>query len=236
MIRYRTQPMGYVDGEFKSILNNHERKKEIVKKVSEYIKLPHEEVVDLITDASIMDAMILTGDYKNILIVTTTNLTNENGDHLIPVIHKFNYGVGNISVTQPKLYENKLGGLYQDFDIDVVEVDTFFHLGQDKLRMKHKGEPFDVVVLLGNESISNVKHRLDDIKAMFSQHCTEVFDLIDIYRGSKRKLHGGIFPKEKADMISSIILNEDMSIKKETYKYKRVFNNIESLEEIYRVG
>jgi hypothetical protein len=236
MIHYRTQPMGYVDGEFKSILNNHERKKEIVKKVGEYIKLPHEEVVDLITDASIMDAMILAGDYKNILIVTTTNLTNENGDHLIPVIHKFNYGVGNISVTQPKLYENRLGGLYQDFDIDVVEVDTFFHLGQDKLRMKHNGEPFDAVVLLGNESISNVKHKLHDIKSMFSPHCTEVFDLIDIHRGSKRKLHGGIFPKEKADMISSIILNEDMSIKKETDKYKRVFNNIEFLEEIYKVG
>ena len=113
----------------------------------------------------------------------------------------------------------------------------WYNITKDKYYVGyHKGEPFDVVVLLGNESISNVKHRLDDIKAMFSQHCTEVFDLIDIYRGSTRKLHGGIFPKEKADMISSIILNEDMGTKKETDKYKRVFDNIESLEEIYKVG
>ena len=236
MIHYRTQPMGYVDGQFSSVINNHSRKKDIVSKIREYIKLSQDEVVDMITDASIMSAMILAGEYKNILIVTTSNLTNDNGDHLIPVIHKFNYGTGNISVTQPKLLENRLGGLYEEFDIDIVEIDTFFSLGQDKLRMKHDGEPFDAVVLLGNESLTNKKHKLWEIKAQFSPHCTEVFDLIDIYRGSTRTLEGGIFPKEHSQLVESTVITTDMSTLKETDKYKRLFHNIESLEQIYKVG
>ena len=237
MIRYRTQPMGYVDGEFKSVINNLQRKKDLLANIREYIKdLKDDEVVDLITDASVMSAMILAGNYKNILVVTSSNPTHNEGDHLIPVIHKFNYGVGKMSVTTPKRLENRFGGLYEDLGVDIVEVDSFYHLGQDKVRLKHDGEPFDAVVLLGNESLTNSKHKLHEIKAVFSPHCVEVFDLIDIYRGSDRNMQGGILPKENVEMISSIILNEDMSRQKDTDKYKRVFHNIESIESIYKVG
>ena len=165
MIRYRTQPMGYVDGEFKSVINNRQRKKDLLANIREYIRdLKDDEVVDLISDASVMSAMILAGDYKNILVVTSSNPTHSEGDHLIPVIHKFNYGVGKMSVTTPKRLENRFGGLYEDLDVDMVEVDSFYHLGQDKIRLKHKGEPFDAVVLLGNESLTNGKHKLHEIK------------------------------------------------------------------------
>ena len=237
MIRYRTQPMGYVDGEFKSVINNYQRKKDILANIREYLKAPKDDdIVDMITDASVMSAMILAGDYKNILVVTSSNPTHSEGDHLIPVIHKFNYGSGKISVTTPKRLENRFGGLYEDLDVDIVEVDSFYHLGQDKVRMNHDGEPFDAVVLLGNESLTNSKHKLHEIKAVFSPHCTEVFDLIDIYRGSDRTLQGGILPQQNVQLVSNIILNEDMSRQKETDKYKRVFHNIESIEQIYKVG
>jgi hypothetical protein len=237
MIRYRTQPMGYVDGEFTSVINNYQRKKDILANIREYLKAPKDDdIVDMITDASIMSAMILTGDYKNVLVVTSSNPTHSEGDHLIPAIHKFNYGVGKMSVTTPKRLENRFGGLYEDLDVDIVEVDSFYHLGQDKVRMNHDGEPFDAVVLLGNESLTNSKHKLHEIKAVFSPHCTEVFDLIDIYRGSDRTLQGGILPRENVQLVSNIILNEDMSRQKETYKYQRVFHNIESIEQIYKVG
>jgi hypothetical protein len=237
MIRYRTQPMGYVDGEFTSVINNYQRKKDILANIREYLKAPKDDdIVDMITDASIMSAMILTGDYKNVLVVTSSNPTHSEGDHLIPAIHKFNYGVGKMSVTTPKRLENRFGGLYEDLDVDIVEVDSFYHLGQDKVRMNHDGEPFDAVVLLGNESLTNSKHKLHEIKAVFSPHCTEVFDLIDIYRGSDRTLQGGILPRENVQLVSNIILNEDMSRQKETDKYQRVFHNIESIEQIYKVG
>jgi hypothetical protein len=237
MIRYRTQPMGYVDGEFTSVINNYQRKKDILANIREYLKAPKDDdIVDMITDASIMSAMILTGDYKNVLVVTSSNPTHSEGDHLIPAIHKFNYGVGKMSVTTPKRLENRFGGLYEDLDVDIVEVDSFYHLGQDKVRINHDGEPFDAVVLLGNESLTNSKHKLHEIKAVFSPHCTEVFDLIDIYRGSDRTLQGGILPRENVQLVSNIILNEDMSRQKETYKYQRVFHNIESIEQIYKVG
>jgi len=237
MIRYRTQPMGYVDGEFKSVINNRQRKKDLLANIREYIRdLKDDEVVDLISDASVMSAMILAGDYKNILVVTSSNPTHSEGDHLIPVIHKFNYGAGKMNVTTPKRLENRFGGLYEDLDVDMVEVDSFYHLGQDKIRLKHKGEPFDAVVLLGIESLTNSRHKLHEIKSVFSPHCTEVFDLIDIYRGSGRTLQGGILPQEKVQLVSNIILNEDMSRQKETDKYKRVFHNIENIESIYKVG
>ncbi len=237
MIRYRTQPMGYVDGEFKSVINNRQRKKDLLANIREYIRdLKDDDVVDLISDASVMSAMILAGDYKNILVVTSSNPTHSEGDHLIPVIHKFNYGSGKISVTTPKRLENRFGGLYEDLGVDVVEIDSFYHLGQDKVRIKHQGEPFDAVVLLGNESLTNSKHKLHEIKAVFSPHCAEVFDLIDIYRGSDRTLQGGILPQQNVQLVSNIILNEDMSRQKETDKYKRVFHNIESIEQIYKVG
>jgi len=237
MIRYRTQPMGYVDGEFTSVINNYQRKKDILANIREYLKAPKDDdIVDMITDASIMSAMILTGDYKNVLVVTSSNPTHSEGDHLIPAIHKFNYGVGKMSVTTPKRLENRFGGLYEDLDVDIVEVDSFYHLGQDKVRMNHDGEPFDAVVLLGNESLTNSKHKLHEIKSVFSPHCTEVFDLIDIYRGSDRTLQGGILPRENVQLVSNIILNEDMSRQKETDKYQRVFHNIESIEQIYKVG
>jgi hypothetical protein len=229
--------MGYVDGEFTSVINNYQRKKDILANIREYLKAPKDDdIVDMITDASIMSAMILTGDYKNVLVVTSSNPTHSEGDHLIPAIHKFNYGVGKMSVTTPKRLENRFGGLYEDLDVDIVEVDSFYHLGQDKVRMNHDGEPFDAVVLLGNESLTNSKHKLHEIKAVFSPHCTEVFDLIDIYRGSDRTLQGGILPRENVQLVSNIILNEDMSRQKETYKYQRVFHNIESIEQIYKVG
>lgn len=128
------------------------------------------------------------------------------------------------------------GGLYEDLGVDVVEVDSFYNLGQDKVRLKHDGEPFDAVVLLGNESLTNSKHKLHEIKAVFSPHCAEVFDLIDIYRGSDRTLQGGILPQENVQLVSNIILNDDMRQLKETDKYKRVFHNIESIESIYKVG
>ena len=237
MIRYRTQPMGYVDGEFTSVINNYQRKKDILANIREYLKAPKDDdIVDMITDASIMSAMILTGDYKNVLVVTSSNPTHSEGDHLIPAIHKFNYGVGKMSVTTPKRLENRFGGLYEDLDVDIVEVDSFYHLGQDKVRMNHDGEPFDAVVLLGNESLTNSKHKLHEIKSVFSPHCTEVFDLIDIYRGSDRTLQGVILPRENVQLVSNIILNEDMSRQKETDKYQRVFHNIESIEQIYKVG
>jgi hypothetical protein len=60
--------------------------------------------------------------------------------------------------------------------------------------------------------------------------------LIDIYRGSDRTLQGGILPRENVQLVSNIILNEDMSRQKETDKYQRVFHNIESIEQIYKVG
>jgi hypothetical protein len=60
--------------------------------------------------------------------------------------------------------------------------------------------------------------------------------LIDIYRGSDRTLQGGILPRENVQLVSNIILNEDMSRQKETYNYQRVFHNIESIEQIYKVG
>jgi len=236
MINYRTQPMGYVDGEFKSVINNRQRKKDLLARVSKYITYPTDKTIDLITDASIMSAMILAGNYKNILVMTSDVFDNNEGDHLIPVIHKFNYGVGKMTVTKSKSTESKFDRLYKDFDIPSVEVGSIFALGKDSININWEGEPFDAVVLLGNEGIINKKFKSGDIKKQLAPYCEEGVDLIDIYRGSARVLLGLKTPSQSINLISSTILSNAMVELKETDKYKRVFHNIESIEQIYRVG
>mgnify|MGYP001029108263 FL=1 len=238
MLLYRTQPMGYVDGKFKSVITNLSRKQEIMEVCKRHISCSNRKLVDMITDASLVDAMLLTGDYKNILVVTSSNPTHSDGDHLLPVIHKYNNAVGKITVTTPKLKENIYGGLYEELGIDIVESDAFYMLGEKKVRLKHDGEPFDAVVLLGTESLTNGKHNLKDIKSVFAPYCVEGFDLIDVYRGSDRNLLNVTVPLEGCEIMCNVVTNNKTNRSKDVGHYERLFYNIDNIKKnkIYKVG
>ena len=175
------------------------------------------------------------------------------GDHMLPIIHKVNESEGNIYVTKARNSENYYTKLYDEFGIQSIEVDSYFRLEEDfKTRTDVK---FDAVVLLGSESYKKGKFSSKDIRAKFAKYCTEDFDLIDVYRSDRRKITGGTksidtqrnrmvenvnTPRKLYDANTGINrdnFNEDVRdvFMREKLMYIRLANNLETMNEYYRV-
>jgi len=154
------------------------------------------DITTLLTDASLVDGMLATSGYQNILVVTSfesnqyTQLRDRNyrpiksaGDHLLPIVHSVNETHGNIYVAEPKM-GSIFTPLYEKYDINIIPVDSCFKIDSTfKIKTDVK---FDAVVLLGSESLQNGKFSATDVKAKFAKYCTEDFDLIDVYRGDTK--------------------------------------------------
>jgi len=168
------------------------------------------DITTLLTDASLVDGMLATSGYQNILVVTSfennqyTQLRDRNyrpiksaGDHLLPIVHSVNETHGNIYVAEPKM-GSIFTPLYEKYDINIIPVDSCFKIDSTfKIKTDVK---FDAVVLLGSESLQNGKFSATDVKAKFAKYCTEDFDMIDVYRGDTktRNLKGGSKNKEQS--------------------------------------
>lgn len=200
MLLYRTQPK---DNTNCNIINLN-KKEGLIKNIGKFKgnQITSNDATTLLTDASIIDGLITSAGYQNILVVTSfedknyDKLTdkiyrpiNSAGDHYLPIIHKVNESAGNMVVTVTKNGDNYLKSLYEKYDITTTESETYFRLDQD-FRIKTDVK-FDCVVLLGCEASKKGSHRINDVKKRFSKYCTSDFDLIDIYRNNERKISGG---------------------------------------------
>ena len=203
MLLYRTQPRTTSNNNLYNLSN----KINVIDTISSDLKtfkgsaLESEEWTTLITDASIIDALLVDAGYNNILVVTSfedafyERIRDRNyrpvksaGDHLLPVIHKLNRSSGNIYVTRTPNEENWFTQLYNNNEVNFVETESIFRLDGD-LRLKTDIK-FDAVVLLGSESHKRGKFNIKDIKKKFEKYCTDTFDLIDVYRNDRREIRG----------------------------------------------
>lgn len=203
MLLYRTQPKTPSENNLYNLSN----KIDVIDTISSDLKtfkgspLESEEWTTLITDASIIDALLVDAGYNNILVVTSfedalyDRIRDRNyrpvksaGDHLLPVIHKLNESSGNIYVTKTPHENNWFTQLYNNNEVNFVESETIFRVdGELRLNTNIK---FDAVVLLGSESLKQGKFNAKDVKKKFEKYCTDKFDLIDIYRNNRREIKG----------------------------------------------
>ena len=209
MILYRTQPKNPQENVIVNIGTKQKLISDIRECVSRYKNkdTSHTDIITMVTDASIVDGMIASSGYDNILVLPSfrddqyTRLTGPDfipeksvGDHILPIVHERSGSQGNIYVAQPKV-GNFFNELYEKCEINLIDIDEWFVVDSIAFRIKTNIK-FDAVVLLGNESYKKGKFKACDVKKKFAKYCTEDFDLIDVYRGSCRQLTG---PKRNID-------------------------------------
>jgi len=201
MLLYRTQPR---DDVHNNIINLN-KKEDLINNVGVKFKrrkITSNDATALLTDASVIDGLITSGGYENILVVTSFEdrhydelrdriyrPVNSAGDHYLPIVHKVNESAGNMVVTMTKNADNYMKPLYEQYEVPTVEAESYFRLDED-FRIKTSTK-FDCVVLLGCEASRKGTHKVSDIKKKFSKYCTSDFDLIDVYRNDARKISGG---------------------------------------------
>ena len=222
------------------------------------------DIISLLSDAAIIDAMLVRGGYQNILVVTSFDETytrlrdteycpiKSAGDHMLPLIHKINNSAGRMVVTQTT-EDNYFNNLYDHFDCKTTKVDANYKLDDVQFRIQKDDMLFDAVVLLGCESRNKGKYQVRNVKDKFAKYCTEDFTLIDVYRSEDRILKGG--SKNVSRIVANVIdtaVNSHKKIYDVTGKsikidrqiqrknrvklmYTRLERNITNLETYYRV-
>lgn len=205
MLLYRTQPRDDIN----SNIINLSKKERLIDSVVDLRfkrrKITSNDAITLLTDASVIDGLITSAGYQNILVVTSFEdknygalrdriyrPINSAGDHYLPIVHKVNESAGNMVVTMTKNGDNYLKPLYEKYDIPTIESESYFRIDQD-FRIKTDIK-FDCVVLLGCEASKKGTHGINAIKKRFSEFCTPDFDLIDVYRyqNKDRRINGTI--------------------------------------------
>lgn len=205
MLLYKTQPK---DTTTSNIINKATKDSlmESLSLISSFNnkRVEYNDFVTLVTDASLLDGLLTSTGYQNILVVTSfedskyDRLRDRNyravksaGDHLLPFVHKINESDGNMVVTMPVGADNYMRPLIDEMGIDTIDIDSYWRIDQDfKIKTDVK---FDAVVLLGCEASISGKYKANDIKAKFAKYCTGNFDLIDVNRNTQRALTGGTF-------------------------------------------
>lgn len=259
MILYRTQPKNATDFNIINLTTKENMWREISGN--------REDITTLITDGSVVDGMLTLSGYQNILVVTSFESTDYTGklrdyryrpiksagDHMLPLVHKFNESEGNLYVTKVRNSKNFYTDLYDRFDIASVDVDSYFRLDGD-LKMKTDVK-FDAVVLLGSESYKKGKFSASDVKKKFAKYCTEDFDLIDVYRNDRRTLSGGTksITNQRERMIEAVntptklydartgvntrYFDEEFGdvFMRQKLMYLRLADNLDKMNEYYKV-
>lgn len=218
------------------------------------------DLITLFSDGVVLDGMLTLTGYQNILVVTSfmdnnyDRLRDRNyrpvksaGDHTLPIVHKFNESVGNMYVTKVKNDDSYFAQIYDKIGIPSVIMNSPFRIDGDlKLKTDVK---FDAVVLLGCESYKQGNFSVKEVKNKFAKYCTEDFDLIDVYRGDRRKLKGRTksietqktkfievinTPKKIYDHNTRIDMSKSWHFMRQRLMYLRLSLNIEKMNEYYR--
>lgn len=234
MLLYKAQPVGFIDDKFTSRLVSRTEKHELVENIKTHTRLDYKNLVNMITQASLIDAMIVAGNYKNILVVTsieTSDLTNISaGDHLFPIVHKVNKSIGEIYVTTPRSSNSVYTKMYNAFDINSIQCDACFTLDDKSFKIRTNVK-FDAVVLLG--TISRLKGKSLNgkiVKKLFEPYCETTFDLIDVYRGNTRMLVGGKSTSQNFELMRSII--HDSRVHEDKRSYFEICNTTNQINHI----
>ena len=268
MLLYRSQPKNVTESNIINLETKRVLKRRVIDTQPKYNnkRITNEDVIALMIDGSVLDGMLTLSGYQNILVVTSFDdktyekLRDRNyrpiksaGDHMLPIVHKVNESEGNLYVTKVRNSENYYTKLYDEFSIPFVEVDSYFRIDTD-FKMKTNVK-FDAVVLLGSESHKKGKFSKSDIKSKFAKYCTDDFDLIDVYRGDRRKITGGtqsidtqlnrmieiVNTPRKIYNVKDRINMADFSVElgdvymKQKLAYLRLALNIETINEYYKV-
>ncbi|MAI05264.1 MAG: hypothetical protein CMA07_06090 [Euryarchaeota archaeon] len=203
MLLYKTQPKNSVE----STVINLSTKEKIVNDIRESIpkfqgkETKVSDVTTMVTDASILDALLAVSEYENILVVPSfensdyTRLRDRNyrsersaGDHLLPIIHAINESHGKLYVAQPRV-GNIFSDLYEKYNVNIIHSDSWFKVdGSFHMETDIK---FDCVVLLGNEGYKKGNYNGGEVKRKFEKYCRGHFEMVDVYRGNLRSLQGG---------------------------------------------
>jgi len=265
MILYRTQPINTTQSNITHALT----KKELMNDLGMISSINNKSIeyadfVTLVTDASIVDGLLTSAGYGNILVVTSFEDKNYEkirdrnyrpvlsaGDHLLPVVHTKNQSQGNIYVTMTKNADNYMKPIYDKYDINTLDVDSYFRIDGD-FRIK-TDILFDCVVLLGCESYKKGKFKSSDIKKKFAKYCNPDFDLVDVYRNVEepRKITGGTkditqhiermiecvnTPSKVYDRTTRVVPEANyMRNMRNQLMYYRLALNLEKVNEYYRV-
>jgi len=264
MLLYKTQPKGV---EETSVINLDTKVTLLqnLGKISVFNgKNVHiDDFTPLVTDASMIDGLIVSRGYQNILVVTSFEdgnyerlrdrnyrSINSAGDHLLPIIHLANESEGTIHVTMPKNGDNYMKPTYDHYEVNQIETDSYFRLDHDfKIKTDVK---FDCVVLLGVEADKKGTYQIDDIKAKFAKYCIgDNVDLIDVRRVSESSINGATVditllkdrmytcvntPQKLIDMTDRVNTKATyMQSMKQMMGYFRVALNIETADEYFKV-
>lgn len=268
MFLYRTQPKS--TSEYNII--NLKRKQEMMHELliasrykSNHRQRKRNDFITLLTDGCLLDGMLTLAGYDNILVVTsfedknydrlrdrTQRPVNSAGDHMFPIVNSMNGSHGNIYATSVPNGDSFFTHLYDHYNINMVDCDSYFKVDND-FKLRNVSVKFDAVVLLGCESIKKGNFRASDVKAKFAKYCVEGFDMIDVYRGDRRKLTGGTksITDTKDKMIECVntpirvydektrlnIARDDVNWQRtrQWLQYMRLAMNIESLQNYYKV-
>lgn len=267
MFLYRTQPKSTTE----TNIINLKRKQDILFEIqsasnkSNHNQRKRNDFITLFTDGCLLDGMLTLSGYDNILVVTsfedrdyerlrdrTQRPVKSAGDHMFPVVHSLNGSAGNVYVTSVPNGESFYTHLYDYYNVDTVECDSYFKVDND-FKLRNVSVKFDAVVLLGCESIKKGNFLASDVKAKFAKYCVEDFDMIDVYRGDRRALTGGTksITNTKGKMIECVntpirvydektrlnISRDDANWQntRQWLQYMRLAMNIESLENYYKV-
>lgn len=214
MLLYRTHPTSKTT----NTVTNLRDKEEFVTSLSDNIDHSDNDfdtITALVTDASVLDAMISLGNYENILVLPTpidqerlvddkqtslpfgaigkvgksyTPIGNA-GDMLFPVVHNFVGGKGNVYVGLPEeghLYKR----VWEDYNVNILPMSNWFTL--DRKIGIETDIVFDAVVLLGcKHSHKTGGFNSEDIKGNLKGVIHENTHLIDVNRElSKRDING----------------------------------------------
>ena len=266
MLLYKTQPKNSVE----NTVINLGTKEKIVSDVRECIPkfkgkdTKVNDVIAMVTDASILDAMIALSGYENILVVPSFENNDypklrdgryrperSAGDHLFPIVHALNETHGNIYVAQPKV-GNIYDDLYKMYDINVIHCDSWFKVDGSFHLAENDAPKFDAVVLLGNEGYKKGSFKSQAVKSKFAKHCTDNFQLVDVYRGTLRRLTGT--PKSRDNSINRVInavntpnriytpklllipeFENKLVNMKDNLLYRRLALNLENISDWYKV-
>ena len=267
MFLYRTQPKSTTE----TNIINLKRKQDILFEIqsasnkSNHNQRKRNDFITLFTDGCLLDGMLTLSGYDNILVVTsfedkdyerlrdrTQRPVKSAGDHMFPIVHSLNGSAGNVYVTSVPNGDSFYTKLYDYYNINTVECDSYFKVDND-FRLRNVSVKFDAVVLLGCESIKKGNFRASDVKAKFAKYCVEDFDMIDVYRGDRRTLTGGTksITDTKGKMIECVNtpirvydpnsrtrINQAVgawNYMRQKLQYMRLGMNIQSLENYYKV-
>lgn len=243
MFRNNHQPFGYdsrgnIRSNFLDSLWKHNKFNALQENIKKFHKsrLTGTEVMYLSTEASILDTLMVTEKFNNVLVVSNhkdenIRFTNANympvknyGHHLLPIIHKLNKSEYNLFVANES--DNIFSKLYDVYDVNKVDIPDGYILDNTRVDIDTK-QKFDAIILVNVQGMKKGKYQARNIKQVFSPYGTENFALIDLFVGDDRTLQP--LPKIRGDIFNRIA-NMHRS---DAEDYKDILNRVKESYKVY---